>query len=181
MTRRRCLPASCSKGTSSGHAGARGRSLRAWRGRARPPPAGHSATAPSASVSFGSRSKAAGLVPVCTPSPSQPGHQPSGLLKEKWCGPSGSKLRPQRWQAKCWLWISRRPERLGHALLGIDHATARRGPGPGRFPRCRRSASGLRAAPSRDRPPPRRGASAGGRFPAADRPNRSGRSTRMRT
>ena len=39
-------------------------------------------------------------------SPSQAGHQPSQVLNEKLCGVSGSKLRPQRSQAKCWLWIS---------------------------------------------------------------------------
>jgi len=39
-------------------------------------------------------SKAAGFVPVCMPSPSHAGHQPKGLLKEKLCGESGSKLLP---------------------------------------------------------------------------------------
>ena len=36
----------------------------------------------------------------CVPSPSQTGHQPSGLLNEKWCGDSSSKLRPHRSQAR---------------------------------------------------------------------------------
>ena len=62
---------------------------------------GHKPTAPWAKESLGSRSKAAGFVPVCTPRPSQAGHQPKGLLKEKLCGDSGSKLRPHFWQAKC--------------------------------------------------------------------------------
>ena len=44
---------------------------------------GHKATAPWARVRFGSRSSAAGLAPVCTPKPSQAGHQPSELLNEK--------------------------------------------------------------------------------------------------
>ena len=48
-----------------------------------PPAAGQSATAPWASESFGSLNNTAGFVPVCTPSPSQAGHQPSALLKEK--------------------------------------------------------------------------------------------------
>ena len=46
---------------------------------------------------------AAGLAPICTPRPSQVGHQPSGLLNEKLCGVSGSKLRPHWSQARCWL------------------------------------------------------------------------------
>ena len=68
------------------------------------PTFGHNATAPSAKVSFGSCSKAAGLVPVSVPRPSQSGHQPSELLNEKLCGERGSKLRPHWSQAKCWLW-----------------------------------------------------------------------------
>ena len=64
---------------------------------------GHTSSAPSASVSFGSRSSAAGFAPVCVPRPSHAGHQPSELLNEKLCGVSGSKLRPHLSQARCWL------------------------------------------------------------------------------
>ena len=39
-----------------------------------------------------------------TPRPSHAGHQPSGLLNEKWCGESGSKLRPHVLHTRCWLW-----------------------------------------------------------------------------
>ena len=153
---RRCLPPSCSNGTSSGHARAAARRRPASRRRGGCRRSGQRATAPWASVSFGSRSKAAGLVPVCVPSPSQAGHQPSGLLKEKLCGESGSKLRPQRSQAKCWLWIS-----TGHCGSGTSVAAdrpraARRGPAPGRSPRCRRSASGRRRESSPGRSPLRR-------------------------
>ena len=64
---------------------------------------GHAVSAPVRSVNSGSRTSTAGLAPFCVPSPSHTGHQPSGLLNEKWCGLSGSKLRPQRSHAKCWL------------------------------------------------------------------------------
>ena len=84
---------------------------------------------PAASVSFGSRNSAAGLAPVCVPRPSHAGHQPSELLNEKLCGVSGSKLRPQLSQAKCWLWISVRHFGSGTSSLGIgdvQHALAQR-------------------------------------------------------
>jgi len=60
---------------------------------------GQRPTAPAASVSFGSRSSAAGFAPVCVPRPSQAVHQPSELLNEKLCGVSRSKLRPHLSQA----------------------------------------------------------------------------------
>ena len=44
---------------------------------------------------MGSRTSKAGLAPCWTPSPSHAGHQPSGLLNEKWCGLSGSNDLPQ--------------------------------------------------------------------------------------
>ena len=56
---------------------------------------GQTTTAPSAG-SAGRRGSAARGWPRCwTPEPSQTPHQPSGLLNEKWCGTSSSKLRPQ--------------------------------------------------------------------------------------
>ena len=65
---------------------------------------GQAARAPSRSERLGiADQQRPGCAPCCMPSPSQVGHQPSGLLNEKWCGVSGSKLRPQRSQAKCWL------------------------------------------------------------------------------
>ena len=67
---------------------------------------GHSATAPSDKVSFGSLSSAVGFVPACVPNPSHASHQPKALLNEKWWGESGWKLRPHSSQAKCWLWTS---------------------------------------------------------------------------
>ncbi len=59
------------------------------RSPARPP-------APCREAAGGRRGSAtAGLAPCWMPSPSQTGHQPRGLLNEKWCGESSSKLRPQ--------------------------------------------------------------------------------------
>ena len=45
----------------------------------------------------------AGLAPCWVPRPWQTGHQPSGLLNEKLCGESSSKLRPQLSHERCWL------------------------------------------------------------------------------
>ncbi len=112
------LAAELLEGHVERHAGRAGEAFQHRRGTAGCRARATAPRRPSASVSFGSRSRAAGFVPVCTPSPSQAGHQPSGLLKEKWCGASGSKLRPHRSQAKCWLWICDRPARLGHVVAG---------------------------------------------------------------
>ena len=83
-------------------------------------------------------------MPVCVPSPSHAGHQPSALLKEKLCGESGSKLRPQRSQAKCWLCVSTghcgsgtSSARIGH----VQHAAAQR-QGVSTLPAIRERASG---------------------------------------
>ena len=80
--------------------GATGVSIACESGRAK---SGQSAKAPSARVSFPSRIKAAGLAPICVPSPSHSPHQPRWLLNEKLCGVSGSKLRPHFSHARCWL------------------------------------------------------------------------------
>ena len=60
-------------------------------------------SAPAFSDKWASRITSAEFAPCWTPRPSHVGHQPRGLLNEKWCGFNGSKLRPQRSQAKCWL------------------------------------------------------------------------------
>ena len=55
-----------------------------------------------------------GIAPCWVPKPSQTGHQPSGLLNEKWCGESSSKLRPQPSHERCWLLRS-----TGQRLVGV--------------------------------------------------------------
>ena len=64
---------------------------------------GQTSTAPARRLRLASGTRTAGLAPCCVPRPSQTGHQPSGLLNEKWCGDSSSKLRPQRSHERCWL------------------------------------------------------------------------------
>ena len=117
---RRCRELSCSNGTSSGtpvpcESAASIHCETLWW------TSGHSATAPWPSVSFASLSKAVGFAPVWVPSPSQAEHQPSGLLNEKLCGVSCSKLRPQRSQARCWLCRDRFPLRFRHTRLLAGH------------------------------------------------------------
>ena len=63
-------------------------------------PDGHRAVA-NGTLAVGNKRR--GLAPCWVPSPSQTGHQPSGLLNEKWWGESSSKLRPQLSQLRCWL------------------------------------------------------------------------------
>ena len=64
---------------------------------------GQTTTAPPRRLRPPSGMSAAGLAPCWVPSPSQTGHQPSGLLNEKLCGESSSKLRPQPSHDRCWL------------------------------------------------------------------------------
>ncbi len=112
MTRRRWRLAELLEGDVGRHAGGlhQAASIMAKMRLSAP---GHRATAPSASVRSGSRKTPPDWLPTCTPNPSQAGHQPNALLNEKLCGESGSKLRPQRPQAKCWLWTS-----TGHSGSG---------------------------------------------------------------
>ncbi len=50
-------------------------------------------------VSDGSGTIRSGSISARVPSPWQSGHEPSGELKEKFCGESSPKLSPQAWQA----------------------------------------------------------------------------------
>ena len=101
---RRCRPSSSSNGVSRSIpcASAIASIIRAKAGFSAK--SGQTATAPVAErLVRPSGISTAGLAPCCVPSPSQTGHQPSGLLNEKWCGESSSKLRPQPSQTRCWL------------------------------------------------------------------------------
>ncbi len=82
---------------------------------------GHNATAPWAKESLGSRSKAAGFVPVCTPRPSQAGHQPKGLLKEKLCGDSGLEASPALLAGEVLTVNFDRPVGFRHVVAGLGH------------------------------------------------------------
>ena len=66
---------------------------------------GHKPTAPWAKESLGSRSKAAGFVPVCTPRPSQAGHQPKRTVE-------GEIVRRQQLEAS--------PALLAGEVLAVD-------------------------------------------------------------
>ena len=101
-------------------------------------------SAPSASVSFGSRSSAAGFAPVCVPSPSQAGHQPSELLNEKLCGVERLEAAAALVAGEVLAVDAHRPARLGHVVVADGRRAARPCPATARSRRCRRSASGRR-------------------------------------
>ena len=170
-----------SNGTSSGTPGA---AAEGGEHRAGERLAADSATErarPSASVSFGSRSSAAGFAPVCVPRPSHAGHQPSELLNEKLCGVSGSKLRPHLSQARCWLWTRPCQRGFGHVVVRDGRRAPRPCPARARSRRCRRCASGRPAARRCGRSPLRPRACGGGRSSAASSSECVSPSIRTRT
>ena len=64
-------------------------------------PEAQGSTAPSRMVSDGSGMIRSGSISARVPSPWHSRQKPSGLLKEKFCGASSPKERPQAWQAFC--------------------------------------------------------------------------------
>ena len=98
---------------------------------------GHTSTAPSASVICMLRKRDAGLAPTSTPRPSHALHQPSGLLNEKWCGESGSKLRPHCAAHEVLAVDLHRPAVFGLLVVARWPGAARRGRGRGPFRCCR--------------------------------------------
>jgi hypothetical protein len=90
-TIRWCRGSSCRYGTSSGISNSRESDSRIDANSRLPPGDGHARTAPSPSDRSGFGIRADRFVPCSVPSPWHAGHQPSGLLNEKFCGVSSSK------------------------------------------------------------------------------------------